>query len=134
MVQEEKQQNQQIKFTNLPKYQKLTDLEKQKFQLFITSIIKLKRDTLKLFKKNSEIDLVELPHYLISENTFISFSVKENSWMLDKNFQSVKFNPTLITGVNNFLKNIDLINIQEATNLLNNDIENLFIKYELNDN
>lgn len=134
MVQEEKQQNQQIKFTNLPKYQKLTDLEKQKFQLFITSIIKLKRDTLKLFKKNPEIDLVELPHYLISENTFISFSVKNNSWMLDKNFQSVKFNPTLITGVNNFLKNIDLINIQEATNLLNNDIENLFIKYELNDN
>lgn len=134
MVQEEKQQNQQIKFTNLPKYQKLTDLEKQKFQLFITSIIKLKRDTLKLFKKNPEIDLVELPHYLISENTFISFSVKNNSWMLDKNFKSVKFNPTLITGVNNFLKNIDLINIQEATNLLNNDIENLFIKYELNDN
>jgi NhaP-type Na+/H+ and K+/H+ antiporter len=133
MVQE-KQQNQQIKFTNLPKYQNLTDLEKQKFQLFITSIIKLKRDTLKLFKKNPEIDLVELPHYLISENTFISFSVKKNSWMLDKNFQSVKFNPTLITGVNNFLKNIDLINIQEATNLLNNDIENLFIKYELNDN
>lgn len=131
MVQEEKQQNQQIKFTNLPKYQKLTDLEKQKFQLFITSIIKLKRDTLKLFKKNSEIDLVELPHYLISENTFISFSVKKNSWMLDKNFQSVKFNPTLITGVNNFLKNIDLINIQEATNLLNNDIENLFLKYNL---
>ena len=134
MVQEEKQQKQQINFTNLPKYQKLTDLEKQKFQLFITSIIKLKRDTLKLFKKNPEIDLVELPHYLISENTFISFSVKKNSWMLDKNFQSVKFNPTLITGVNNFLKNIDLINIQEATNLLNNDIENLFIKYELNDN
>ena len=134
MVQEEKQQKQQINFTNLPKYQKLTDLEKQKFQLFITSIIKLKRDTLKLFKKNPEIDLFELPHYLISENTFISFSVKKNSWMLDKNFQSVKFNPTLITGVNNFLKNIDLINIQEATNLLNNDIENLFIKYELNDN
>ena len=121
----------QIRFNSSDNYNDLSIDEKSKYKNFVTSIIKLKRDTLKLVNNVPNITETELPHFMISYNKSIIFSVKSNCWILINHKNREKFNPKLLTGILNFLKDFELDIIIDATEMLNNDIHDLLIKYNL---
>ena len=58
-------QNNQLFVTKSDKYNNLSDLDKLKYRLFVTTLLKLARNTKNLKSKEPKIPNIELPHLSI---------------------------------------------------------------------
>ena len=137
MVQEKiKNTMEKFNIVNNPKIDVLSDSDKNKYKIFMTSILKLATRTKKLINLFPEINNNELPHIYInrldSVVSTISYSVKENKWLLTENNLTIHFNPTAISGILEFLNNYDIIDIQNSVDNFQDEINELSLKYGIN--
>jgi hypothetical protein len=129
---------QNFQVTKSEVFQKLEDYDKDKYKLFMITLLKLARNTKRIKKEISTIKNIELPHFIIVDKTGISetitYSFEENKWVIKSeklNFLT-DFNPTAITGVISFLNNFHFDDIQNGVELFLEEINELSLKYGIN--
>lgn len=88
--------------------QQLTEIENTFFQLLASELVKMSRDTKKLFKlgcnNTSKLELTDKNGITIT----IYFDYEHNSWILDDGYVKSKFNPTM-SEMRNFTLQYDPI-------------------------
>lgn len=137
-------QNNQLFVTKSDKYNNLSDLDKLKYRLFVTTLLKLARNTKNLKSKEPKIPNIELPHLSIvnkSGNTEtltynVNFEDEKlfNKWLLKSEhlqFPTV-FNPTAISGIITFLNDFNLSEIENGIELFQEEMNELSLLYGIN--
>ncbi len=122
---------------NTPSFINLSVNDKSKYKLFLTTLLKLGRTTKQLLSKNPNINKTELPTFSIIDidgNTHtIEYSIKFNNWLIsENNTNQVMFNPTVTTGIIEFLNNFDLDHIESGVQLYQETIDDLSSKFGIN--
>lgn len=122
---------------NSPVFVNLSVQDKSKYKLFLSTLIKLGRSTKQLLSKNPEINKTELPTFSIVDidgnSHTIEYSIKFDKWLIsENNTNQVLFNPSVMTGIIEFLNNFDLDHIESGVQLYQETIDDLSLKYGIN--
>lgn len=112
----------------------LTNEDRLVYQVFLTTLILMARETKYILKLNPNLTLSEFPHLLMLNNlakyNSIYYSVDKKAWILQKT-PGVKelFNPKAISGILEFLSDFENEIIISSCELTRNYITTLLNYY-----
>lgn len=130
----QKQQNNQNFFvTKSENFNNLSEEDKNKYKLFMSTILKLARNTKRIEKELPELPDMEYPVFTIVDKSGIAetLSWEDNKWLIkSENLDFANsFNPTAISGIIEFLNNFLYIDIENGAELFQEEINELYLKY-----
>lgn len=116
-------------------FQSLSEKDKLKYKIFITTILKLARNSKRIKVEVPNIPNIELPHFTIvnknDESETLTFLISENKWMIKSELMNfaIQFNPTAISGIITFLDDFELNEIEKGVEFFQDEMNELSLKY-----
>lgn len=131
-MQEQQQNNQNFFVTKSETFNNLSEEDKNKYKLFMSTILKLARNTKRIEKELPELNSIEYPVFTIVDKLGIAETLFwKDKWLIkSENLDFTNtFNPTAISGVIEFLNNFHYEEIKNGVELFQEEMNELSLKY-----